>query len=589
MNTNLSQVDNFLEAENGNFLALVSGFYSYISIDKGLTWQKILGAFDNVWGCGKDSKGNIYLTANGQGVWKSTDNGLSFNNINGTYITDIDCRTLLVDKDDNIWVSSWKNLYYSSDTGKTWTSRLSGLEDYNGSPKGSVIKQNPLNNDILIGFHYGTVRKYNTALSKWEIFSDQLHSYKINSIGFNSKGKIFVGDLTIGIFSSDDNGKTWDLPDLIVGEKMIYRISSFGNNIFIGTGDGVLYKYSSNKNECKAILLPEYNPQSFVMGLTITEKGTILIARSGVGFHRSSDEGKTWTGLYQSTKLLPETFLVDGNNIYAGTRSNSPKGVHKSTDDGLTWQKETGEIETKDIFSLAKNQNGDIFAGTGRQGLYKKTIQSGQWIKTVFPDTLFIYGLVVNDKNELFVGVADGGIFKSNDMGDTFIRLDFNEKVLAMAIVNDSESENFNDIFIGTDKDCFYYNSENEEFEHIPNGFSGKYSRAILYHSQFKKVFAGGMTGGLHALNLSTTSVDENFSNFNLSIYPNPANDYIYIHPSEGFDPSEGSDIQIFDILGIPVSEIHPMTGSHRMNIEHLAPGVYFIKIGNRVEKFVKM
>jgi hypothetical protein len=64
---------------------------------------------------------------------------------------------------------------------------------------------------------------------------------------------------------------------------------------------------------------------------------------------------------------------------------------------------------------------------------------------------------------------------------------------------------------------------------------------------------------------------------------PNPASNYIIIQPSEGIK------VQIFDILGIEVmsESIHPMTGSHRMNIEKLTTGVYFIKIGNYTEKLM--
>ncbi len=49
--------------------------------------------------------------------------------------------------------------------------------------------------------------------------------------------------------------------------------------------------------------------------------------------------------------------------------------------------------------------------------------------------------------------------------------------------------------------------------------------------------------------------------------------------------------VQIFDVLGIEImsESIHPMTSSHRMNVEKLPAGVYFIRIGNKVEKFVKM
>ena len=78
-----------------------------------------------------------------------------------------------------------------------------------------------------------------------------------------------------------------------------------------------------------------------------------------------------------------------------------------------------------------------------------------------------------------------------------------------------------------------------------------------------------------------------------ISISPNPAVDYITINiqPSESFNPSQGSVVEIFDILGVKVisEPIHPMTSSHRMNIENLTNGAYFIKIGERVEKFVKM
>jgi hypothetical protein len=80
------------------------------------------------------------------------------------------------------------------------------------------------------------------------------------------------------------------------------------------------------------------------------------------------------------------------------------------------------------------------------------------------------------------------------------------------------------------------------------------------------------------------TSVDSEIENNDLVIYPNPARDYIEIHSSEG------SIIQIFNTLGENVLTVVQTSSSvQRLDISNLSLGMYFIKIGNRVEKFVKM
>ena len=76
-------------------------------------------------------------------------------------------------------------------------------------------------------------------------------------------------------------------------------------------------------------------------------------------------------------------------------------------------------------------------------------------------------------------------------------------------------------------------------------------------------------------------------------IYPNPSGDYIdisSINPTLKRGDDECSDIQIFDILGEIVLSVEQTSPSvQRIDISNLTPGIYFIKIGNRLEKFVKM
>jgi WD40 repeat protein len=82
-------------------------------------------------------------------------------------------------------------------------------------------------------------------------------------------------------------------------------------------------------------------------------------------------------------------------------------------------------------------------------------------------------------------------------------------------------------------------------------------------------------------------------NNDKLNIFPNPARDYIEIssiNPTLKRGVNEGSDIQIFDMLGIVLSTAGGgIKGGGRIDISNLSPGIYFIKIGNRAAKFVKM
>ncbi|MEI6091483.1 MAG: FISUMP domain-containing protein [bacterium] len=77
-----------------------------------------------------------------------------------------------------------------------------------------------------------------------------------------------------------------------------------------------------------------------------------------------------------------------------------------------------------------------------------------------------------------------------------------------------------------------------------------------------------------------------------IEIIPNPAGDYITItlKPSEGFEHYEGSAIQIYNTLG---EKVMSFSARHavplQINISALPKGMYFVKAGGEVAKFVKM
>ena len=120
-------------------------------------------------------------------------------------------------------------------------------------------------------------------------------------------------------------------------------------------------------------------------------------------------------------------------------------------------------------------------------------------------------------------------------------------------------------------------------------------SDTIKFNKGISIIGHNGEDSYLAKYSQSNTSVsDEKIQNI-ISIYPNPANDYIEINP-DAINPTlkrrvdESSDIQIFNTLGEIILSVEQTSPSvQRIDISNLSPGMYFIKIGDRVEKFAKM
>jgi hypothetical protein len=96
---------------------------------------------------------------------------------------------------------------------------------------------------------------------------------------------------------------------------------------------------------------------------------------------------------------------------------------------------------------------------------------------------------------------------------------------------------------------------------------------------------------------LGLTNVQENIPDYadNLYISPNPVADYIEIVLDNHTLKDVVSDVRIFDILGIEQSTpnltptLSKGEGVLRLDVSSLSPGVYFVRIGNEVRKFVKI
>jgi photosystem II stability/assembly factor-like uncharacterized protein len=126
------------------------------------------------------------------------------------------------------------------------------------------------------------------------------------------------------------------------------------------------------------------------------------------------------------------------------------------------------------------------------------------------------------------------------------------------------------------------------------NTYSGSdsFQKLTFPNKNTKKIIANVYMLGEIWMYEDLTSVDENGTiTGDMNIFPNPSSDFITIQFSnEELQPFAAVDkVQIFDVYGIEVAQSSLIDGNKTIDVSHLLVGVYFVKVGERVEKFVKM
>jgi photosystem II stability/assembly factor-like uncharacterized protein len=175
----------------------------------------------------------------------------------------------------------------------------------------------------------------------WRKLPDEFNTvYFHPRITQNAKGHIFLWDVLHGIYSSPDNGDTWERHHyLLPGDQRITAFATAGDSCFIGMADGLQVAFGSGLSTTTAS----------VAGFSGTEitallaSGNVVVAGTdGKGLFVSEDRGKTWTNRMPQATPGPyiTTLAREGNTLLAGTRF---QGVYYSEDLGRQWRlKNTG-------------------------------------------------------------------------------------------------------------------------------------------------------------------------------------------------------------------------------------------------------
>jgi hypothetical protein len=328
-----------------------------------LDWVHTQGPYATNIMCFASSGNTLYAGAGvglGAGLYRSTDNGLSWTLVVTGYINDIETSG------SNIYLGGSAGVTVSSDNGASWLVRDTLLP--------------------LLATAY-SIKKSGTTLYAC-----------LGSDGF---------------FSSTSDGKNWTSPIALSGRTINKMIIS-GNTILLASSYGIMI--STNNGTSWTEETGEISNHTIN---AFTKIGTTIYAGTEAGIYRSLNGGASWNSFGSgigSDVVISCMYALNETTIFAGTADGSPgAGIYRSTDTGNTWQ-----LINSGLPNLALNSiysfGTQIFSGT-TLSISRSTNTGDSWQtssaglpKPVITSVGAVYSVPV-------VGSSGSYVFTSNDKG----------------------------------------------------------------------------------------------------------------------------------------------------------------------------
>jgi photosystem II stability/assembly factor-like uncharacterized protein len=395
---------------------------------------------------------------------------------------------------------------------------------------------------------------FNKVYAQWEKIYDSIRVYWIVA---DNNNIIFQGTLT-KMYLSTDNGNNWEgrFQNIVI------------NGLFIKNNTILFHDYDSY-----------FLMRSTDLGIswdTITNKNGYKIPSSVLD----------WT-----CKDDIDVFSWYKNIYYIGSCA-----LYTSTDDGINWKAMnldshgTTEPYTPSPPKSIAFKDSVIYAVDWTEKMYVSTDSCKTWkvISNVSQTGGGRYVWIVTSGQNLIVLVntpKNWNLFLSSDVGKNWHNITYTscraDNIITIASCGDN-------VYVVSDSGIFVTTDYGNNWKIVSYpifGTPGSYRLAFNNEYMFLGTANGVYRVKLKDCIIDTTavSVSESPPQQYITISPNPAGAVLYITAQP---PPEGYPVRIYSLQGIKLIETE---FRNQIDISSLATGIYFVQVGNKFMKFVKM
>jgi uncharacterized protein (TIGR03437 family) len=360
------------------------------------------------------SSGTLFAGSAGAGMFRSTDNGANWTQINNGLIgpsqTPPTVLAIAVMGATIIIGTNGNGIFVTTDNGSNWTQVIRGL------PSLIVESLAVSGTTIYAGLFFGGVYRSTDSGANWVQVSNGLPNERVRALAVVGT-TLFAGMNRRGAYRLMNNTVNWTEVNigLVSSFGTIPDVPSFaviGTTIFAGTSGPGVFRSTNNGTSWINVGLSETSVEAFAV------RGTALFAGTFQrGVFRSTDNGATWTEVNNGLSSVSLSALAfNETSLLAGTYGG---GVCQTRDNGSNWTQING---LSSIFANALISTGTaLIAGTGN-GAYRTMDGGASWAQ-INNGLAHPIGPFVLKGGTVFAGSAGGGVYRTTDNGTNWVRV----------------------------------------------------------------------------------------------------------------------------------------------------------------------
>jgi len=402
-------------------LAWWDGHRLHRSTDNGGFWASISDGSVDAPAFACRASGTLYIGTGGTGVLRTTDYGTTWESLN-TGLEVLGVSALALGGGDTMFAATAQSegpgFYRTVDGGGHWQVMCTGISE-------SYVRcllQTPAG-ELFVGAENSGVYRSLDRAEQWTSVSTGMTGKTIRCLVSTSSGVLIVGTEGDGIFVTSDQGQTWSVPASGIGRESVWALTRDSTgHLFAGTAHGIFRSSNEGSTWTTVYTIPPEGTGAIVISLAASPDGLLYAAIRDYGLLKSTDAGLSWQSLTNAPtdKSYYPLAVTRQNVVLLGTLTG---GIYRSTDAGVNWlpADSLGGVCPPSVYCLVTDVADNVFAG-GRvtcppfSSLFMSTDQGRRWGACNM--TSDIYALAANSRGEVYAGSdAVGGVFSSKDAG----------------------------------------------------------------------------------------------------------------------------------------------------------------------------